>query len=257
MKRIIFSQYSSTVEDHTSVTDYKRSQFNLYKDRLVEKHKQYAHICNSDYECFELANTDYVDIQFLKLLRFQELSEKYDEVLYLDLDVVPITKVSFFEKFNLNNICAYNIQCELNSNHLYWRNKDDSWHAMDMYSKTCAKNAMLLLNDLTGSDYCLNTGVLGMNKSTVERVELSNKLNECKRLFYEAKDDNIYPSQMSRSWEVNNEVVLSYIAEKENIPIHNITLAWNFILDHMIFKFSSAAHMIHVVNKRFEDYKIV
>ena len=257
MKRIIFSQYSSTVEDHTSVTDYKRSQFNLYKDRLIEKQKQYARSCNVDYECFELTDTNYVDIQFLKLLRFEELSEKYDEVLYLDLDVIPITDLSFFDKLNLNNICGYNIQCELNSNQVYWRNKDDSWHAMDMYSKTCAKNAMLLLNDLKGNDYCLNTGVLGMNKSIIERVGLSNKLNACKELFYEAKEDNIYPNQMSKSWEVNNEVILSYIAEKEDIPIHNIGLAWNFILDHTIFKFSSAAHMIHVVNKRFEDYKCI
>ena len=36
MKRIIFSIYTNTVENHTSATDFKKSQFEKYKAEIEE-----------------------------------------------------------------------------------------------------------------------------------------------------------------------------------------------------------------------------
>ena len=107
MKRIIFSQHAQTVDDHTSVTNYKRAQFGRYKDKLIQTQKEYANFCDADYMCLEVIASNYDDIQFHKLHRFEMFSYEYDEVLYLDLDVVPQTEVNFFEYFNLDSICGY------------------------------------------------------------------------------------------------------------------------------------------------------
>ena len=52
MKRIIFSIFTRDLNKHTSVPDYKRNQFKKYKDKIIESHKSYAKLCNSDYENF-------------------------------------------------------------------------------------------------------------------------------------------------------------------------------------------------------------
>ena len=99
MKRIIFSIYTDQVDNHTSVTDYKREQFRIYKRLLEQRHKQYAKYCNADYELFNVDETNYDKIQFLKLIKAEELTKQYDEVLYIDFDVVPITTNVFFVIF--------------------------------------------------------------------------------------------------------------------------------------------------------------
>ena len=255
MKRIIFSQYTEKVDPHTSVTDYNRNQFIKYKNTLIEKQKQYALNCNADYELFNTDHTNYVDIQFQKLLMFEKLSEHYDEVLYLDLDVIPIRKESFFKKFDLNNITAYDISTpQPDVKILTNLNEKDIWHPMDMYLKSCCKNAMLLLDDLKGKDSCINTGVVGMNKKAIDLLQFSDRLSECKSLLLEAKEDNLYPNEMSKRWQINNEVIFSYLIEKYKLPFRNTGMAWNFIVDHAVSEYSAASYFLHVVNKNFQDY---
>lgn len=254
MKRIVFSQYTSKVDPHVSASEYKKTQLAEYKDILIEKQKQYALLCDADYECFNVDFTDYNDIQFSKLLRFEELTKHYDEVLYLDLDVFPQTSERFFVKFDLNWISAYSIISKFDPQVFKWRNQDNNWHSMDMFSKTCAKNSMLLLDDISGSDACINTGVLGMNKQSVDDLMLSERLQHSKNLFEQAKVDNLYPAEVSANWEINNEVIFTYLLERYNLHFADIGMAWNFIVDHNVKTASPAAHMLHVVNKEFNNY---
>lgn len=254
MKRIIFSQYTSNVDPHVSATERKKTQLAKYKDVLIEKQKQYALLCDADYECFDVDFTDYNDIQFMKLLRFEELTQYYDDVLYLDLDVIPQTQERFFKKFDLDWITAYSIISEFDLEVFTWRTQENNWHSMDMFSKTCAKNAMLLLEDVSGSDMCINTGVLGMNKLSVNDLMLSERLQHCKDLFNDAKQDNMYPTEVSSNWEINNEVIFTYLIERHNLHFADTGMAWNFIVDHNVKTASPAAHMLHVVNKELDVY---
>ena len=64
--------------------------------------------------------------------------------------------------------------------------------------------------------------------------------------------DNLYPDELSKCFFHNNEVYLSYIVEKYNIPFINLGMPWNFILDGYCKKPSAAAHLLHHVNKEFE-----
>jgi len=251
VKRIIFSIYTDNVNNHTSVPQYKRDQFALYKGRLEERQKQYAKLCGAEYHLFTTNNVDYDNIQFEKILLCEQLTSQYDEVLYLDFDVIPVTNSNFFNKFNLDTVCVYSIPTKLPKEIIKFRNQDNTWHTMDMYSKSCCKKAMLLLNDVIGSLECFNTGVFGINKVSAEQLNFSSNLDMCHDFFQQAYKDNLYPTEMYKNWRPNNEVYTSFLCELNNVSVTNIGLSWNFILDNNYRTLSKAAHMYHCVNKDF------
>ena len=98
--RVIFSVYKEVNDE--SVTDYKKQQLKKYKDNLVKRQQQYADFCNADYFVYENNNQlveidEYNTIQFFKINKLEKMAEEYDEILYLDLDVIPFNFVNFFE----------------------------------------------------------------------------------------------------------------------------------------------------------------
>jgi len=252
MKRIIYSLYTDNVLEHSSVPDYKRNQFVKFRDQIIKSHKSYAKICNADYKLFTTSVTDYDLIQFEKIYLLEKLVKEYDEVVYFDFDIVPQTTKSIFESFDLNSFCAYGIIKKPTSDQMNSRLKNDSWHKMDMYSKTCAKNAMLLLDDINGNDEMINTGVIAANKNAIQELKFSERYKYCHDKFEQAQIDNLYPEEINKSWIHNNEVYISYMIERFNIPYTNIGIQWNFILDRTCPNPSDAAYILHHVNKEFE-----
>ena len=251
MKRIIFSVWSDLIDSHPSATKEKVTSFNLYKDKLIEKQKEYAQLCNSDYEVFTPDQNNYVDVQFYKLFQTENLLSQYDEVLYLDLDVIPKTDKVIFDTFNLDNVSVYQMPIGvtkwLRSNIRY--NLCDS---MNKYYKLCCKKAMLLLDEISGNDTVANTGVFLLNKKSAEYLRFSERLPAVQNKFLEAIEDNLYPEELSSCWVRNNEVFLSYIIERYSVPNNDIGQPWNYILDHFIKYPTDACYFQHQVNKDFE-----
>lgn len=188
MKRIIFSIWQDT--------DWRD-----HKPILEERHRGYAEFCGADYQCVEYNGYEYADLQFKKLHQADKFLDEYDEVLYLDMDVIPKDRMSFFEAHDLNTFCVH------------WT-LNPRW-------KIDAKNAAL---GYEGKNKIANTGVFGLNKSL-------------KGLLTQDHDFD------------NNEVFVSYIIEKYNIPCTELTAAWNFILDGFISTYSDAHYFLHVSNK--------
>ena len=98
MKRLIYSLYKEDIENHQSSGDYKKSQFKKYKNQIEQSQKNYANICGADYMLLDPTNTNYDKIQIEKLLLLEDFTKTYDEVLYLDFDVVCLTKDNFFDR---------------------------------------------------------------------------------------------------------------------------------------------------------------
>jgi len=250
-KRIIFSVWSDLNDDHPSATEEKVLSFNLFKDKLIQKQKEYAHICNSDYEIFTPDKDNYVDVQFYKLIQTEKLLADYDEVIYLDLDIIPKTNKIIFDEFDLDKVSVYQLPVGL-SKWLKVNIKDNNFSSMDKYCKLCCKNSMLLLDDLYGTDRISNTGVFCLNKKSAESLRFTERLPEVESVFLGAVDDNLYPKEISSSWVRNNEVFLSYMLEKYSIPNNDIGQTWNYILDEFIKEPTDACHFIHQVNKEFD-----
>lgn len=252
MKRIIFSTYTNTVDNHASATDFKKSQFEKFKGDLERSQKEYAALCGADYDLYVTKERDYATIQFDKLRRMEYFANFYDEVVYLDFDVVPRTNKNMFNHFDLQTICAYGIDRTPPVETLKWALEKDKFDLMNMYSKTCAKNAMLLLDEIYGSAEIINTGVVAANSEAIKNLNFSENFEMMNGKIYEAMADNLYPEEISRNWHPNNEVYISYLIERFNIPYTNIGLQWNLLIDRACPEPTDAAYMWHHVNKEFE-----
>jgi hypothetical protein len=258
MKRIIFSVWNDVTEEHQSVSDKKKKAFSEYKDRLISCQKAYAHRCGAEYVLCTPESRNYDDIQFFKLLQFEKLSEEYDEVVYFDLDVIPTTQLNIFEK----HASHIGVGVHFIENKPMWNYRENGeWWVnafqldkMNMIVKTCMKNAMLTLEDITGNNDIANTGVLIGNKNSIQDFRLSERLLYADKVFDEAKEDNIYPEEINQYFEKNNEVYFSFIKERFDIKINRIGLGWHYIVDNVYSFKTVGAHITHVVNKDFKRY---
>ena len=129
MKRLIYSIYIDIPENlldpqppHHNETEDKnkkaKREFAENYQWLLDKQNQSAKDIGVDYLHFTYDEkyiklqkwyndnypfiTEYNIINFYKIHLMYELAEQYDEILYLDLDVLPVTKENFFTAHNLS-----------------------------------------------------------------------------------------------------------------------------------------------------------
>lgn len=280
--RVIFSFYKEVNDD--SVTSYKKEQLKLYKDKLIKRQHLYAESCNADYFVYENSNlllNEYDSIQFRKIEKLEELTNEYDEVLYLDLDIIPFDFKNFFKEHDLSKICCHEIDGKewgidrykinvpkMNDayNNSIWEEENNKQSrylyeeidSMNMWLKASSKNAMLLLENHTSYNHnIINTGVIGGNKDSIKQLKFTENLQYMIDLIDKAKYDNIYSKKVQELIKPNNEVFFSYLIEKNNIPITNINKNWNFIVDDYKSGLTNVwkeISFLHVINKDFEGY---
>lgn len=253
MKRIIYSIWQDLNRSHSSAPSYKQDQLRKYKDRLIEVQKQYATLCDADYEHIICTSQDYDVIQFEKIELMYEFAKNYDEVLYLDIDIIPKTKVNMFEHFDTNNICAYSCPAPMPEKRAFQHKLQNAdFHRMEPWNKAAAKKSMLLIDDIYGSDTIINTGVLLANRNALDKLAFKERIKYADEIFEECLDDNMYPEEISKTWWRNNEVYISYMLERYDIDFIDIMQPWNFILDNKNREYSAACHFVHQVNKDFK-----
>lgn len=257
MKRIVFSIYSQ-LPIHERVTNYSTTQFEKYYHRLYESKDEYAKLCSADFLLVTPSEMSYVDLQHYKIIMMEKFAETYDEVLYLDFDVIPTTKQNFFNVFDLSNICILNqdtnriIQKEI-ENYQYTEWQGDLSSSVNNYkkyviqkfqrdqyhrcSKAFAKREMLFNDDIISyDDHIVNTGIIAGNKKSISLLKYEERLDKMKLL----SDFN------------NNEIFFSYLLERYNIPFTDIGDNWHRLYDELDTHLENS-HMVHVINKQFED----
>ena len=258
MKRIVFSLFQSKVDKvGFSVTDYKANQFNKWHDQLIKVKKDYADLCNADFKMHYPDLNNFVDLQFEKIRLLEQYAERYDEVLYLDFDIIPSPNAeNIFNNVDISKICMYPLIRKMTfreMNEVLVMN-EPNLDSQNMFVKTCAKNAMLLLDEIDSSDKCYNTGVIVGNSNVIKSLQFTDQLDHLHQLLSEAREDNVFPEEVYRHFVYNNEVYMTYLVEKNNIPFYDLSSNWNFILDDRGLTSSSVLKydLLHVVNKDFD-----
>lgn len=256
MKRIIFSTFSN-IDVGERVTDYSKSQFARYYDKLLDNKKQYAEICSADFELMS-PDINYVEMQHYKIQAVEKLAEQYDQILYFDFDVVVKTKVNIFDQFDTNKISllvedsseivqreaarvlnksavvTVNHYNEFCANEMHSLNRRDNYHRL---SKANTKRMMLFEDDIISKSYMIaNTGIILTSKQAIEDLEYSAKLDYMKSI----------------SHFDNNEVFITYLLERNDIPYNNLGRDWHRVYDDLDTNIDNA-YMVHAINKRFED----
>ena len=255
MKRIIFSIFNGNVDqNHKSTDDYKLSQFNKFKPKLIQCKNDYAKKCNADFVLHEVPITDYNSLQFEKIIQLEKYADEYDEILYLDFDVIPANYArNIFDHVDTSKIGMHPLKRDLKHGKLRSA-LNGSWiNNQNVFVKTCAKKSMLLLDGINGNDHLYNTGVVIGNSEIIKTINFSNQLDDLHDLLDEAKEDSLYPKEISDHFYYNNEVYMSYLVERDNIPHVDLTMNWNFIIDHVQTYPNSAGELMHYVRKEFEQ----
>ena len=173
-------------------------------------------------------------------------------MLYLDFDVVPNERAdNIFESVG-NTLAIYPLKRDMTDHQLKWAIENDGFDNQNVYCKTCAKNSMLILDDCPTSNKLYNTGVTYGSSESIKMLRFGEQLTSMKDLLDEAKDDSLYPHNITKNFYYNNEVFISYLIERDNIPCQDLNIQWNFILDGYQPDPSDTAYFTHHVNKQFE-----
>jgi len=255
MKRIIFSIFNGNVDqNHKSTNDYKLSQFNKFKSKLTECKNDYAKKCNADFILHEVPITDYNSLQFEKIIQLEKYAYEYDEILYLDFDVIPTNYArNIFDCIDTSKISMHPLRRDLKHGKLRSALNNNWMDNQNVFVKTCAKKAMLLLDGINGNDLLYNTGVTLGNSEIIKRINFTEQLSELHNILDEAKEDSLFPEEISNNFYYNNEVYISYLVERYNIPHVDLTMNWNFIIDDVQTYPTSAGELLHYVRKEFDQ----
>jgi len=269
MRRIVYSIWNDDMAP-SHQPSFKIDQMREYSDRIRERQSQYARNIDADYRLFSTNSTQYSDIQMDKICILEELADEYDELLYLDFDVVPMVDApSIFDRVNLNemnmlplykyygNVGGNGRAPEGDTTPARWRvpNYMDTieFDPMNVYCKIAAKKSMLMIeNDVVGHDYIFNTGVIVAGSEVVKNLKFKENLAFMTDLVADAVDDTLFDERISKHFIPNNEVFITFLIEKNNIPHHQLSMAWNFVVENGTLNRQSC-YLAHMVNKEFDQ----
>ena len=268
MKRIIFTVYDDlkTQEHsnkHSNVEMDVSAQVQVaeYMDRLINNKKQYAENCGVDFKFFHNTmgnkNLSKTDIEFTNsnLYKHQlmaELAEQYDQVMYVDMDVVFNTTENIFNEVDLSKGIAVKDQ--------------DSDIKSKIYNEALSlsfgmRNPTLkyyITKDLLGGkdNHVINTGIMIGNSSDIKKLQYVKRLPAIVKRIAKLKDESIKDGKLnwiSHFFYPNNESIFSYILEKHKIPYQILDDTWHDIRDNQIVD-KPYGKVIHFINKQFHAF---
>ena len=259
MKRIIFTIFDDidSGTDRWGIANAAKHMHNEYFDKLVANKEEYANsLINVEFKLYHNTMNDFDvagELEFTKVNLYKhhlmaKLAEEYDEVMYVDMDVLFNTDENVFDELDLNNGIHIIDQDDAVEN----KNVDEV-----IFKMIGLRNPTLkyhITKDLLNGkeNHVMNTGIMiGKSKhikqiNFIERlpgiIEKINKLKESHTVYLRA---HYYP---------NNESVFSYIMEEYNIPYVIMDKEWNYIVDHYPNEIDPNAKIYHFINKKFNAF---
>ena len=274
MKRVIFSLYIDIPDERLdeqpayrgdNVSKSMRTKLELYNhyEKLLETKLRYAEVCDCNFLMYEYDDdwlfyysnmkkqypffTDYHIINFYKLQIMYELSRHYDEVLYLDFDVVAATDENFFEAWDLSK----GIAIANNNDHVRQRFEDIGTCNRSPSAKYFNSMAMLIDEDLGYKNNVFNTGIVGASAKHLEQLgyfdNFEDNIAHMHSLMIEAP---MFPDNVRNVFGYDNETLWSYKVAMTDTPIQWLDDKWHFFMDNeYIIK---DVKLIHAINKKFD-----
>ncbi len=275
MKRVIYSLYvdvpakehfgdSKNKHDTVDKANVTINAFKNHYDKLIETKITYAEYCEADFVMFEYDDqyqtfeknflkdfpmfTGYEIINFYKIHLLYELSKKYDEILYLDFDVIPFTDESFFDVWDLTKgICVYNNNDQVVNN----VNVNHSIRSPSAKYFNC--QAMLIESGESHRNDVINTGIIGARKEDIQKLDFFGKFKETIDMMTELRNDTsgLYPQNIIDMFRYDNETIFSFKREVNHITIQWLDDKWHYFLDKQKF-IPKDTKLVHCICKDFD-----
>jgi hypothetical protein len=269
MKRIIYSLYIDVPEDEfvdnieTNLNTKKQFKENYIK--LLANKQWYTDKLNVDFKLFEYEDyieyynyfkkkypyiTTYNIINFYKLHLLCELSKSYDEILYLDFDVVCLTNENFFETWNLNKgICVYNNSSIVKTIEAVTERSQTIRSPTSKYYNT---QAMLLEKGLNPKNKVINTGIIGANREHINQLKYFDDFDNDLNIMTKIKSNyDIFPKKIVDFFGYDNETLFSVKLIENNVPVQWLDNHWHYFFDTQGF-IPKETKFVHTINKKFD-----
>ena len=274
MSKVIYSLYvnvpadehygkSKNQHDTADKASITVNAFKKHYKKLIDCKKHYANTIDADFIMFEHEDyqsfeksfksdfpelTGYEIINFYKIHLLYELSKKYDEILYLDFDVIPLTHESFFNAWDLSKgICVY-------SNNDKVEKKSTTNHSIRSPSaKYFNCHAMLLEEGLNPDNDVINTGIICARKEDIIKLDFFGKFKDTIDLMTKLRKDTsgLYPQNIVDMFRYDNETIFSYKREVNNVDIQWLDNKWHYFLDNQKF-IPEDTKIVHAISKDFD-----
>tara|TARA_Y100000004_G_scaffold196849_1_gene268393 strand:- start:108 stop:956 length:849 start_codon:yes stop_codon:yes gene_type:complete len=275
MSRVVYSLYVDVpADEHYGNSKIKFDTIekanvtvNAFKEhwsKLIHCKEKYAKDIGADFLMFEYDEqyktfeknfkkdfpefTGYEVINFYKLYLLDELSKKYDEILYLDFDAVPLTTNSFFDAWDLSKgICVYN-----NNHHV----KKD-YNILESIRSPTAKyfncHAMLLNCGLNPNNDVINTGIIGARKEDIQKLNYFGKFRDVIDMMTNLRNDRdgLYPDNIVDMFRYDNETIFSFKTKVNQVNIQWLDNKWHYFLDTQKF-IPKDTKIVHAICKDFD-----
>lgn len=291
MTKVIYSLYIDIPKDELDYqppfygkeepkTHETKRQLKDYYYWLKEIQQAYANNINVEYKLFEYDDqykeykkwfnkkypivTSYNIINFYKIHLMYELAKEYDEILYLDFDVVPITEQCFFKTWDISNkgiaIMANRNSVDTSLHKIVISKENFDNIGMLSNRSPTAKywntRAMLLESDMSGKNDVYNTGIVGISKEQLEQLDYWNNFDDIINLMTELKNDeySMWPEHIRYMFGWDNETIWSYKMSINNLTRNQLLPEWHHVIDKWNY-IPPNTQLVHVINKNFEYMK--
>jgi len=302
MKRVVYSLYIDIPKDDLDLfdsnilkkgdtpTNYRtKDKFKIHYGDLIASKEIYANKIGADFKMFEYDTdwiiyseklkaeypylTAYNIVNFYKIHLLYELSKEYDEILYLDFDVVPMQDVDFFEHWDLTKgIAVLNNNNKINT---IEQITDTSQTIRSPSSKYYNAQAMLFELGLSTKNDVINTGIIGINKDHLQKLDYFGKFEQDLTLMTHlsvqteteiavGKDGhpqireknnkfltNIFPEKVRQYFGWDNETLFSVKLKVNKVPVQWLDDKWHYFLYNQGF-IPKETILCHTINKDFD-----
>ncbi len=285
MTRIIYSLYIDIPdneldwqppfygEDEPKNSKAKRL-FKDYENWIKQRHIEYAKACNIEYRLYEYDSdyikykkmfnekypmiTSYNIVNFYKIHLLYKLAKQYDEILYIDFDVIPVSNKNFFDYWDLSN----GVAILTNRKHI-----DTSYSGILSDKARLLKNpisnrsptakywnarAMLVEANASGINDVYNTGIVGITAKQLNQLDYWGNFNSTLALMTELKNDefSMYPEHIQRIFGWDNETIWSYKMSINKVEKQWLNEKWHHFMDKWNYV-PKGTNLVHVINKEF------
>lgn len=277
MKRLIYSMYVHIPYDvikteHADCsltrekTELTTNSMLLNYDWLYSSQKEYADKCGADYKLYEYDEnyvkfknlyfknrpyiTTYNILNFYKIWLMYENTD-YDEILYLDFDVIPITNKNIFEELNFKSgiLCRVNHEGKVTT-------RDTAPHIIrSPRAKWWNTRELLLDEEFSGENDVYNTGIIGASRTQLKKLAYFENFDSKLDMMHDKVNDTSYPNSIRSMFGYDNETLFSYLMQLNDVKLNEISEEWHFVMNHKFSFIPKATKMVHAINKDFDYAK--
>lgn len=274
MKRVIFTTYDDINRgeevsdaqkqldldaDSTRQADIaKQKLVEEYHDRLVSNKKDYADKVGADFIYYQNTMKDFdvdCELEFAKVNLYKHhlmanLADEYDEIMYVDMDVVFNTELNVFEEHDLSKGIHVLAQTE----DVLSKDKTELlFEVIGLRSPTLKYHITKDLLD--GQDnHVMNTGIMLGHSEHIKLIKFIERTKEVIPKIEELKNSILNQggifSMIMMSYYPNNESIFSYIMEKYQVPYVLLDEMWHKRYGDLPQE-GCEGHIIHFINKQF------